>query len=40
MEKSPENKEKPSPMELRPKRQASDQTKRALGKTALKGGKK
>lgn len=37
MEKSPENKDKPTPIELRPKRQTSDVAKRALGKPRSKG---
>jgi hypothetical protein len=40
MDKSPEKKGIPDPLERRPKRQPSDQTWRALGRTAIKGSKK
>jgi hypothetical protein len=40
-EKNPEVKGRPNPIETQPKKQVSDDTKRALGKTAIKGsGKK
>lgn len=37
MEKSPENKERPNKSELPPRKLVSEDTKRAIGRTALGG---
>jgi hypothetical protein len=39
-EKNPEIKGRPNPIELKPAKQASDATKRALGSAAIKGANK
>jgi len=40
MARSPENKEAPNNSELKPKREASDQTKQALGRLAVERSQK
>jgi hypothetical protein len=40
MEKNPEIKGRPNPIEKRPAKQTSDETKRELGKAAIKGASK
>lgn len=40
MARSPDNKEAPNNCELKPKREASDQTKKALGRLAVKKSQK
>ncbi len=40
MERSPEIKGRPNPIEQRPKKQPSPQTVKQIGKVAIKGGQK